>query len=301
MLLLLVYVLFSFHCDEALACAMLHMLPTYRSYDIVRTRNEAILKDVAMNIDVGGVYDPANHRYDHHQRGFAETLSPAHTMKLSSAGLVYKHFGRDIIRTLTALDEEQVNVLYEYIYKSFVEAIDGTNTQSYISHGHFYSPFRPCSDVASSGNIFYADASPSLTQLILAVTKAVPYNVTHNLSLYDVWSKQTQTAGATIGTLGSGSDFSPFLQHLGIASCDFGFTFAGPSGSYPVYHSIYDSYQWISTFGDPEFRNSVVMVKVLGNKHSPCTLATLYIHRTLAHISSLSAMLYLCSCVHQRF
>jgi hypothetical protein len=37
-------------------------------------------------------------RYDHHQRGFEETLDDAHKTKLSSSGLVFKHFGRDALR-----------------------------------------------------------------------------------------------------------------------------------------------------------------------------------------------------------
>jgi uncharacterized UPF0160 family protein len=47
------------------------------------------LKDIL--VDVGGIYDPARHRYDHHQIGFTGTLDDKHTTKLSSAGLVYKY------------------------------------------------------------------------------------------------------------------------------------------------------------------------------------------------------------------
>lgn len=39
---------------------------------------------------VGGEYDPSNHRYDHHQRGFEEVYDKDHKTKLSSAGLIYK-------------------------------------------------------------------------------------------------------------------------------------------------------------------------------------------------------------------
>ena len=43
-------------------------------------------------VDVGGVYDPSRHRYDHHQRGFTEVFGNGgyDKIKLSSAGLVYK-------------------------------------------------------------------------------------------------------------------------------------------------------------------------------------------------------------------
>jgi uncharacterized UPF0160 family protein len=43
-------------------------------------------------VDVGGIYDPQSHRYDHHQRGFTEVFGHGgyDIIKLSSAGLVYK-------------------------------------------------------------------------------------------------------------------------------------------------------------------------------------------------------------------
>ena len=42
-------------------------------------------------VDVGGVYDAATHRYDHHQPTFHDTFSSEHKTLLSSAGLVYKY------------------------------------------------------------------------------------------------------------------------------------------------------------------------------------------------------------------
>ena len=48
-------------------------------------------------IDVGGVYDAASHRYDHHQREFKEVFGHGFNTKLSSAGLVYLNFGKEIV------------------------------------------------------------------------------------------------------------------------------------------------------------------------------------------------------------
>jgi hypothetical protein len=53
-----------------------------------------------------------------------------------------------------------------------------------------------------------------------------------------------------IGALGSGSDYTAFIDHLGIASLNLGF--AGEDGG-GVYHSIYDSYYWYTHFGDTSF------------------------------------------------
>ncbi|RKO95029.1 metal-dependent protein hydrolase, partial [Caulochytrium protostelioides] len=80
----------TFHADEALAIAMLKRLPAYANATVVRTRNPAVYNAADIVVDVGGVYDPARHRYDHHQREFTDTYSSDHAVRLSSAGLVYK-------------------------------------------------------------------------------------------------------------------------------------------------------------------------------------------------------------------
>ncbi len=51
-----------------------------------------------------------------------------------------------------------------------------------------------------------------------------------------------------MGWLGSGSDYTAFVDHLGVPVVDAGF-----KGSYGVYHSIYDDFNWMEKFGDPEF------------------------------------------------
>jgi N-acetylated-alpha-linked acidic dipeptidase len=65
-----------------------------------------------------------------------------------------------------------------------------------------------------------------------------------------------------IAALGSGSDYSAFLQHLGLPSIDFGYGGEGESGG--VYHSLYDDYQHHSTFVDPGFAYDAVLAKTVG-------------------------------------
>ena len=76
-------------------------------------------------VDVGGEYAPPANRYDHHQRSF-DTTFPNRSTKLSSAGLVYMHFGKPIIaqQTKFAEDSQEVSILYEKLYADFVEALD---------------------------------------------------------------------------------------------------------------------------------------------------------------------------------
>ena len=56
--------------------------------------------------------------------------------------------------------------------------------------------------------------------------------------------------------LGSGSDYSPFLQHAGIASLNIGYGGENDGGEY---HSIYDSYDHYIRFGDPGFKYGIVL------------------------------------------
>ncbi|KAM3842402.1 MYG1 exonuclease [Diretmus argenteus] len=97
--------------------------------EIIRTRDPALLAKCDIVVDVGGEFDPKRHRYDHHQRTFAEdfhSLCPEKpwVTKLSSAGLVYLHFGRRLLAQLTKLDEDDREILYGKLYENFVEEVD---------------------------------------------------------------------------------------------------------------------------------------------------------------------------------
>lgn len=125
-----------FHCDEVLACFMLKQLPQYHDADIIRTRDSKILDTCDIVVDVGGVYDPKIQRYDHHQRSFEHTLSSVRpdiaknkTIKLSSAGLIYAHFGVEVIKEILSTQKyiytpEELEHIYLAVYDGFVEEID---------------------------------------------------------------------------------------------------------------------------------------------------------------------------------
>lgn len=128
----------SFHCDEALAVGMLKLLPQFANSTLVRTRNPALLAKCGIVVDVGAVYDADTKRFDHHQREFTGVLDGYKT-KLSSAGLVYKHYGKDIIRELLkdhkALTPSFVDICYRKLYTSFVEHIDAIDNGISVSDG----------------------------------------------------------------------------------------------------------------------------------------------------------------------
>jgi N-acetylated-alpha-linked acidic dipeptidase len=64
-----------------------------------------------------------------------------------------------------------------------------------------------------------------------------------------------------IGALGSGSDYTPFLQHLGVASLNLGYSGEGAGGSY---HSVYDSFDHYIRFGDATFDYGIALAQTAG-------------------------------------
>ncbi len=131
-------------------------------------------------------------------------------------------------------------------------------------------------DAAVSGSNFGAASVPSMWKLIRASTRDTRDPKTGK-SVYQSWQDRSREGDpegdmtdaetgsdariveARIGALGSGSDFTPFLQHLGIPSTDMGF-----GGDYGVYHSAYDSFYWMSHFGDPTFAYHVAAAQLWG-------------------------------------
>ena len=107
---------------------MLRLLPTYTSSPLVRTRDQAVLETCHTVVDVGGEYDSSKNRFDHHQRSF-NTSFPKRRTKLSSAGLIYMHFGKAIIAQHTKLpsDHPDIENLYSKLYDDFIEAIDAND------------------------------------------------------------------------------------------------------------------------------------------------------------------------------
>ncbi len=134
-------------------------------------------------------------------------------------------------------------------------------------------------DVGVAGPHFGASAVPSLARLIHDAAQEVNDPRTGR-PLDSVWSEESQrvrresgipivvpvqtssppsTMEARVSELGSGSDYTPFLQHLGVPSVDLGF-----GGSYGVYHAVYDNFYWMQNFGDPTFKYSVAGAQMFG-------------------------------------
>ncbi|KAF4631811.1 hypothetical protein G7Y89_g6323 [Cudoniella acicularis] len=114
-------------------------------------------------------------------------------------------------------------------------------------------------DVATTGPVFKASASPLLNKLIHEVASLVqsPNQTIPGQTIGDVWDGH-------ISTMGSGSDFTAFQDFAGIPSIDLGFTAdpESPGGAVYHYHSNYDSYYWMNTYGDPGFHYHAAAAKI---------------------------------------
>jgi N-acetylated-alpha-linked acidic dipeptidase len=126
-------------------------------------------------------------------------------------------------------------------------------------------------DVAVSGPDFSASAVPSLKDFIRDVARSVPSPVAGSVFLqwhlrpsgaeehHESNAPPIEGEQVHVGDLGSGSDFTPFLQHAGVPSTDI-----SSGGPYGVYHSAFDDMAWYKQNADPDFLYLQEMARVLG-------------------------------------
>lgn len=130
-------------------------------------------------------------------------------------------------------------------------------------------------DSAVCGTAFGATATPSLWNFVREVAAAVDDPATGR-SVLEAWCERERSGGAVSGVRyvegeesldagpkvsvpGSGSDYTVFLNHLGIPIADLAF-----EGPYGVYHSAYDNADWMARFGDPGFRYHATAARLWG-------------------------------------
>ncbi|GGJ97164.1 hypothetical protein GCM10007063_19480 [Lentibacillus kapialis] len=112
----------------------------------------------------------------------------------------------------------------------------------------------------TAGQFFGASAVPSIEDIMFEVTKEIvePRSGQVATSIYDDWYIRSDNNTPAIGYLGSGSDYTPFIQHLGIASADIGFGY--PTG---LYHSAYANLDSLK-FVDPGYEHQGAAAKMVG-------------------------------------
>ncbi|KAG6890542.1 hypothetical protein C0992_000802 [Termitomyces sp. T32_za158] len=143
-------------------------------------------------------------------------------------------------------------------------------------------------DTSASGSRWRVSASPSLANLIKQAALKVPHPTIEGKNLWDAKNddgpfkpainftidaeflesytttqEELRAYKTDIGPLGSGSDYTVFLQHIGVASSDEGFGFT-PTDAVYHYHSIYDSQNFQEIYADPGFHRHVAVARHMG-------------------------------------
>lgn len=141
-----------FHADEIMGLALIKKLFEINGKSpsdllVLRTRNQEQLDECDIVIDVGGEYDPSRARFDHHQREFHKTYSDERDQRLSSAGLVFLHYGDHLftddcipgMKKMTSPDGDSfilmsdsniklpVSVIKQYLYDRLFAEIDAAD------------------------------------------------------------------------------------------------------------------------------------------------------------------------------
>ncbi len=108
----------------------------------------------------------------------------------------------------------------------------------------------------TSGN-WSAAGNHSLERFMIETSKDAPHP--EAATLFDAWQGQQPGEALRLGALGSGSDYTVFLDHLGVPSLNVGYGSANG-----IYHSLYDTYYYYQRFGDPGYRYGVAQADMVG-------------------------------------
>jgi N-acetylated-alpha-linked acidic dipeptidase len=179
----------------------------------------------------------------------------------------------ELARTLGALVKDGLRPKRTIVFASW-DAEEWTLTSSTEWGEQFEPELRDKAvayinvDSSASGPNFTAAAVPALNRFIAEAAGAVMDPVS-NVPLTDAWKTRSMRERGSLPTgagedlvanrLGSGSDYTVFLNFIGVPIVDMAF-----DGPYGVYHSVYDTHQWVSRFGDPGFRYHATMTRLWG-------------------------------------
>ncbi len=176
-----------FHADEVMACAILKTF-SKATHVIERSRDQSVITSADIVVDVGGVYDPINGRFDHHQKGGAGTRENG--VPFSSCGLIWKHFAQQgwwkyrvpqalWCKIMDTVDRELVQVIDAV--DCGVEGFDKGISQAIVGFNPTWMDETPAADAAFHDAVAFAsailkNAVASATALVMAeeeVKKAI--------------------------------------------------------------------------------------------------------------------------------
>jgi len=149
----------TFHADDVFASVILRA--ALGDFDFIRTRDPALIASADIVFDVGGVYDPASRRYDHHMRDLPrrEDGTP-----YSSVGLVWRDYGRAALtRLVPDIDEKACDAVWRDVDANIILAIDladnGVSTACPSHLAILIEAFNPTWDSTQTYDEAFAEAA----------------------------------------------------------------------------------------------------------------------------------------------
>ena len=134
-----------FHADDVTAVSLLttHFESIGIQTNVRRSRDVKLFDQCDILVDVGEVYNPSKLRFDHHQKDCDETYTETTSIPLSSVGMVWKHYGEDLVEhyidnhTDKSLDHNGIKELTDSIYFKIIQEIDASdNGVPMVTGGH---------------------------------------------------------------------------------------------------------------------------------------------------------------------
>jgi len=121
-----------FHADEVFAISMVLMV---EEHEITRSRDESVIKEADIVLDVGAEYNTDTLRFDHHQNSFTEERADG--TPYATAGLIWRHYAKSIFAKLGLTDDYQANFAMQWVDNKLISDVDA------VDNGVFSEDPRP--------------------------------------------------------------------------------------------------------------------------------------------------------------
>lgn len=132
----------KFHVEVA-AISLLTNYFAKKNVNVKLYRNNECVNNNNILIDIGGIYDPSTNKFDRHQKDFNGTFNKKSKIPLSSVGMIWKHYGKEISKMYIqskddlsnlSLDKD-LNGLHEEIYFKLIQELDAADNKIPIVQG----------------------------------------------------------------------------------------------------------------------------------------------------------------------
>lgn len=116
-----------FHADEVFATSMVLMV---EQHEVVRSRDQEVIDQADIVLDVGAEYDPNTLRFDHHQNSFTRAREDG--VPFATAGLVWEFYAERILKANGLADEQQIAYATQWIDEKLIKDIDAVDNGMYL-------------------------------------------------------------------------------------------------------------------------------------------------------------------------